>query len=93
MPLKPPPEGLQPLRIVRTAKSLTQVELATLIGSRNEWISRWETGDKIPDGLEVRALCKVLKCEPSDLFSAHILAEVERRGDVVRQRRKVVARW
>ncbi len=80
MPIKPPPDGLQPLKAFRVKRKLTQLELVTLTGFRQENISRWETGSMIPTKMHLRGLCRVLKAEPQDLFTGFILKEIERRA-------------
>lgn len=47
------------IREERINKSLTQVQLAEMIGVTQDSISLWEKGKRIPDTQYIIALCKV----------------------------------
>lgn len=84
MPLKPRPEGMQPLQQFRIQRGVTQTELAHKIGERQPLISMLETGMQMPTRLFLARLCKVLQAKPEDLFTKPVLDELERRMKVKR---------
>ncbi len=49
------------LREIRISKSLTQKQLATLIGSTERGIQRYESGERKPNFDAIIALCNVLE--------------------------------
>lgn len=79
-PLKPVPEGLQPISDVRRSQRLTQGELARVIRERQWTVSRIECGWIVPNQAQLSRLCKALKVKPADLFTKEVLAEVARRS-------------
>lgn len=53
----------------RKAKGLTQFQLAEKLDVSDHAVSKWETGNSIPDNELALALCKVLDINVSDLFA------------------------
>ena len=60
----------------RKEKSLTQMQLAELLGITNQAVSKWENGRGMPDVSLLQPLCDVLGISLNELFSGeHISAE------------------
>ena len=55
------------LREIRISKNITQKQLATLVGSTERGIQRYESGERKPNFDAIIALCNVLE------VSAHYL--------------------
>lgn len=53
---------------LRKEQKLSQEDLATLIDVSRQTISKWETGEKIPDLDNVNKLCQVLKVDINQLI-------------------------
>ena len=53
----------------RKAKKLTQKELAEQLGVSDKTISRWETGNGLPDMAYLTPLCDLLKVSVNELLS------------------------
>jgi transcriptional regulator with XRE-family HTH domain len=51
---------LQLLRESRTQKNLTQDQLATALGAKQAFVSKYETGERRLDFLDLVAICEVL---------------------------------
>jgi transcriptional regulator with XRE-family HTH domain len=69
---KPAPEGLifgERLRELRTARNLTQTELADRCGSNRPFISSLERGVKVASLTMVLRLAKALDCRVYDLVA------------------------
>lgn len=56
------------LKEIREASGLKQREVADAVGVETPTISRWETGEFLPDDQKLKALCKVFKKDPQDFF-------------------------
>lgn len=56
------------LKDLRTNKGLTQIELASLLGTNNKTISSWENGASFPSYENFIVLCKVFNVSYSKLF-------------------------
>ena len=56
------------LRALRTARNLTQQELADLCGSNEPFISNLERGVKIPSLSMLLRLAEALDCRPSEMM-------------------------
>ena len=54
---------------LRRKKGLTQAELAERIGVSNKSVSRWETGQTMPDYDQMLKLCALLEVDLNDLLS------------------------
>ncbi len=54
---------------LRRKKGLTQAELAESIGVSNKSVSRWETGQTMPDYEQMLKLCALLEVDLNDLLS------------------------
>jgi DNA-binding XRE family transcriptional regulator len=48
------------LREIRTKKSLTQVQLSKILGMPQSFVSKYETGERRLDVIELRAVCVAL---------------------------------
>ena len=60
----------------RKEKSLTQMQLAELLGITNQAVSKWENGRGMPDVSLLQPLCAVLGISLNELFSGeHISTE------------------
>jgi transcriptional regulator with XRE-family HTH domain len=51
---------LEVLRELRTEKKLTQAQLAKAIGAKQAFVSKYETGERRLDFLDLVAICEVL---------------------------------
>ena len=64
------------IALCRKEKSLTQMQLAELLGITNQAVSKWENGRGMPDVSLLQPLCDVLGISLNELFSGeHISAE------------------
>ena len=57
------------IAVCRQAKGLTQFQLAEQLGVSDRAVSKWETGNSLPDNELALNLCKVLNINVSDLFA------------------------
>ncbi len=58
---------------LRKEKNLTQTELGDLLGVTNKTVSRWETGNYMPDLAIIQRLCEELGIGVNELLSGHRL--------------------
>ena len=58
----------------RKEKQLTQEQLAVLLGVTSKSISKWETGNCLPDSSKYKTLCEILGITVNDLFSGERLS-------------------
>lgn len=58
----------QKLKIWMNRRYLTQEELAERLGTSQQMISRYMTGDSMPSYLMLKKIAKVLKCRVDDLY-------------------------
>lgn len=58
---------------LRKEKHLTQVQLGEKLGVTNKTVSRWETGEYMPDLSVIQLLCKELGIDINELLSAERL--------------------
>ena len=58
----------------RKEKQLTQEQLAVLLGVTSKSISKWETGNCLPDASKYKTLCEILGITVNDLFSGERLS-------------------
>ena len=80
MPLKTPEEGVQPIKAFRRWKrNLRQDEVADAIDIGAPEYSRIENGIRLPTVHQYDELCRLLKAKPEQLFSRHVIAEMEER--------------
>lgn len=63
----------------RKERSLTQVQLAEKLGITNRAISKWETGNSIPDASIMIELCEILNISVNELLCGKRLNEEEKR--------------
>lgn len=78
------PEGVifgQRLREMRTARKLTQGELAERCGSNHPFISNLERGVKVPSLTMILRLAEALECRPTDLIKVFDPAPPKSRKD------------
>lgn len=61
---------LKSLSKFRSAKKLTQNQLAELLGICSRQVCRWETGESRPREAQLERLCKVLGCTEIQLLRA-----------------------
>jgi len=57
------------LQHLRKIRQLTQEQLADLIDCSHATISRWETGERLPDAEDILKLAKALKVHPGEIFA------------------------
>ena len=56
------------LRAIRTAAGYTQVQLAEKLDKPQSYVSKYESGERNLDFLEVLAVCEACQTEPSELI-------------------------
>ena len=64
----------------RKEKSLTQMQLAELLGITNQAVSKWENGRGMPDVSLLQPLCDVLGISLNELFSGEHISTEEYKG-------------
>ena len=57
------------IAVLRKEKGLTQKELAEQIGISDKTVSKWETGNGMPDIAYLSPLCEVLDINVNELLS------------------------
>ena len=65
---------------VRKEKNLTQKELADRLGISDKTVSKWETGNGMPDVSLLQPLCKELSVNLNELLSGERLSEESYNG-------------
>ena len=65
------------IKELRTEKGLTQKELADELGISNKTISKWETGNGLPDIISLQPLCDKFDISINDLLSGERLQPSE----------------
>jgi transcriptional regulator with XRE-family HTH domain len=65
------------LRAVRTARGLTQKEVADKVGTTQPQYSAWEAGKHEPRGATVGLLCKALGISESELLGARLEGDAD----------------
>ncbi len=66
---------------VRKDAGVTQVELAERIGKPQQFVSKYEKGDRRVDLVEFIAICRALRIDPKDAFST-VLRKVPKAFDI-----------
>lgn len=61
------------IKVTRKAKGMTQKELADRIGVSDKTISKWETGNGVPDTQILTSLCNTLNISVNELLSGEKL--------------------
>ena len=61
----------------RKEKELTQRQLADLLGISDKTVSKWETGNGMPDFTLVPQICQILEINVNELLSGEILSSKE----------------
>lgn len=59
----------------RKAKKLTQVDLANMLGVTNKSVSKWETGNCLPDVSLYKQLCEILGITLNEFFAGEKIEE------------------
>ena len=59
----------------RKAEGLTQMELAEQLSVSNRTVSKWETGNGMPDIGNMQSLCEILKISVNDLLSGEVVSD------------------
>ena len=59
----------------RKEKGLTQTQLAEKLGVSDKTVSKWETGNGLPEVSLMQPLCEILGITVNDLLSAEVLTE------------------
>lgn len=57
-----------PIARMRMERSLTQAQLAEMVGCYPKDISRWETGERNPGAKSLASLARALGCKMEDLM-------------------------
>lgn len=65
------------IAVLRKEKGLTQKELAEQIGISDKTVSKWETGNGMPDIAYLSPLCEVLDINVNELLSGEKLPSEE----------------
>ena len=60
------------IKELRKANKLTQYELAEKLNYSNKAISRWESGEVIPDVLTLNKICEIFKIPLSQIFEENV---------------------
>ena len=68
------------IALCRKEKSLTQMQLAELLGITNQAVSKWENGRGMPDVSLLQPLCAVLGISLNELFSGEHISTEEYKG-------------
>jgi|CXWL01.1.fsa_nt_gi transcriptional regulator with XRE-family HTH domain len=58
------------LIVVRKDAGVTQVDLAARLGKPQQFVSKYERGDRRVDLVEFIAVCRALRVDPKDAFAA-----------------------
>lgn len=66
---------------VRKDAGVTQVELAERLGKPQQFVSKYELGDRRVDLVEFVAVCRALKVNPNDAF-ARVLRRLPKSFDI-----------
>ena len=74
------------IKEIRSAKNLTQKELASIINVEPKTISKWETGKGFPDISYIPLLSEVLKINPSELLEGKLEEKEKDSGNMKRTR-------
>ncbi len=61
---------LQSLYEIRTRKGLRQVDLAKQLGVQQSFVSKYESGERRLDVLELRAICKCLDVDMNEILKS-----------------------
>lgn len=72
------------VRRLREDKSLTQNELADILGVSSKTVSKWETAKGLPDISLIEPLAKALNVSVSELFSGEIVTNKNTSSNVLR---------
>lgn len=78
-------EDLQDLlKEIRREKDLTQVEIASVLEQSQSFVSKYESGERILDILEVRFICERLGLSLAE-FCSRLEAKITRRKERIRE--------
>lgn len=56
------------LKKARKAAGVTQKELAEQLDVYQKDISRWETGERVPNAIALAEICRILKASADDIL-------------------------
>ena len=68
------------IKELRKANKLTQFELAEKLNYSNKAISRWESGEVIPDVLTLNKICEVFNIPISQIFEENVTTKKVRKN-------------
>lgn len=68
------------IKELRKANKLTQSELAEKLNYSNKAISRWESGEVIPDVITLNKICEVFNIPLSQIFETNVTEKKVRRN-------------
>ena len=63
---------MTPKELRRTQTTLTQTDLADVIGATQATISNYEQGATVPDVCRVARMARAMQVTPSQLFAAYV---------------------
>lgn len=56
------------LRVLREASGISQAKAGTILGSTQQTIARWESGQNFPQVHDIPIMARLYKCSVSDLL-------------------------
>lgn len=68
------------IKELRKANKLTQYELAEKLNYSNKAISRWESGEVVPDVLTLNRLCEIFNIPLSQIFEENVTTKKVRKN-------------
>ena len=68
------------IKELRKANKLTQFELAEKLNYSNKAISRWESGEVVPDVLTLNKLCEIFNIPLSQIFEENVTTKKVKRN-------------
>jgi transcriptional regulator with XRE-family HTH domain len=80
------------LRLLREDAGLSQAELASRLGVKQQQVSKWEKGTALPIVGRLRALSEALAIDPGDLYAMVAEAAQTEAGEARRERDTLINR-
>ena len=68
------------IKELRKANKLTQFELAEKLNYSNKAISRWESGEVIPDVMTLNRICEIFNIPLSQIFETNVTTKKVRKN-------------
>ena len=65
------------LKDIREDNDLTQVDVAEILKTTRQQVSKWETGKGLPDASIMKDLCNILKITVNELLSGELINKEE----------------